>query len=207
MSADPKKVITPEARLSFPHLFTPRPGPSGGEPKYSCALIFEEGTDTKPFEAAIIAAAKEKWGDNAIPMIKAGKLRLPIRTDWEDKGYPENSFFINCSSKEQPGLVYPFADPLTNQPQVIEDPKELYPGCYVRASLRAFPYDAGGNKGVSFGLNNIQKIRDGDRLDNRVSAVNEFDVISERPLAEIGGEQSEGDGSASELEDILGIGG
>lgn len=203
---DAKKIITPECRLSFPHLFVPRPGPSGGEPKFSCALIFEEGTDPKPFQSAIIAAAREKWGDNAVAMFKAGKLKSPLRTDWEDKGYPENSFFLNCSSKEQPGLVYPYADPVTGKPQIVTDPKVFYPGAYVRASLRAFAYDNSGNKGVSFGLNNLQFIRDGSRLDNRVSATNDFDVLMERDLADIGG-GDEGEASAAELNDILGIGG
>ena len=200
MSDEARKVITPEALISYPHLFVPRPGPSGGEPKFSCALVFLEGTDLTALQTAILAAAQEKWGDKAAGMFKAGKLRNPLRTDWEDKGYPENSVFLNCSSKTQPGMVEAFADPTTGLPQVIEDANALYPGAVVRASIRAFAYDAGGNKGVSFGLNNLQKLRDGDRLDSRVAATSEFDVVGERPVADMP------DADASELKDILGVG-
>jgi hypothetical protein len=52
----------------------------------------------------------------------------------------------------------------------------------VRASLRAFAYDTNGNKGVSFGLNNIQKLGEGQRLDGRKAATDEFDAdLSQAP--------------------------
>jgi hypothetical protein len=46
----------------------------------------------------------------------------------------------------------------------------------VRAQLRAFSYDSNGNKGVSFALNNIQKLGDGERLDNRQAATDAFEA-------------------------------
>jgi hypothetical protein len=50
-------------------------------------------------------------------------------------------------------------------------------GDYVICTGRFFAYDAKGNKGVSFSLGNIQKIRSGERLDNRVDARTEFDAL------------------------------
>jgi hypothetical protein len=200
---DEKRVITPLCRLSFPNLFQPRVGPSGGDPKYSCALVFEEGADLTGLKRAILAAAAEKWGaDKARAMFEAGKLRNPIRTDWEERpGYPENSSYINCSSKQEnpPGTVGPWEDPATGKPEILTDPKEFYPGVYVRADIRAFAYDVSGNKGVSFGLNNIQKVRDGDRFDSRVAAVDAFAPIGQRPTAELS------DSDAAELDNILGM--
>jgi hypothetical protein len=180
--SDPLKVVTPECRISYPNLFVARMGPDGGEPKFSCSLVFEEGADLSELEAAVIRAAQEKWGDKALGMIKAKKLRLPFRTDGEEKGYPENSVFINCSSKQAPGLVGPYAGP-DGRPEDLYDEKEWYPGARVRAAIRAFAYDARGNKGVSFGLNNLQKVGEGERFDSRVSAADEFEALGARPKA------------------------
>jgi hypothetical protein len=131
-------------------------------------------------------------------MIKAGQLRMPLRTEWEDKGYPENSVFITCSSKQQPGIVHPYAGS-DGKPAPLTDPNEIYPGAIVRASLRAFGYDKAGNKGVSFALNNLQKLRDGDRLDGRVSAANEFDVVE--GVADL---DDVSNPSAEDIDDFLG---
>lgn len=173
-----KKVITPEAMISYPHIFSPQaPMSQGDEPKYGAAFVFEEGTDLTELKRAVVAAAKERWGEKAIDMMRKGQLRNPLRTDVEGKGYPEGSVFINAKSKRQPGVVSTIPDPNNDgKPMRVTDPAEIYPGAIVKASLVAFAYDYQGNKGVSFGLNNIQKIRDGDRLDGKVAAVDEFDA-------------------------------
>jgi hypothetical protein len=41
--------------------------------------------------------------------------------------------------------------------------------------VRFFGYDQAGNKGVGCGLNNIQKLKDGERLDGTVSAEAAFE--------------------------------
>ena len=53
----------------------------------------------------------------------------------------------------------------------------------MRASFTAFAYDNNGNVGVSFGLNNVQKLREGTRLDNRVAATDEFTAdLTQEPV-------------------------
>lgn len=173
-------IITPEAILSYPRLFEPEVGPSGGDPKYSCCLVFPAGSDLKELKKAAIEAAQEKWGEKAVPGIRSGKLRMPFRDDPEDvadKGYPEGSTFMNVRTKKAPGVVSIFPDPNNDgKPMPITDEDEVYAGCYVRASLRAFAYDTQGNRGVSFALNNVQKLRDGERIDGRRAAVDEFEA-------------------------------
>jgi hypothetical protein len=44
------------------------------------------------------------------------------------------------------------------------DKADLYSGCYLRATVTAYAYTHGGNKGVSFSLQNLQKVRDGEPL-------------------------------------------
>lgn len=168
-------IITPVATLSYPWLFEPNQVEPGDEPKYSCALIFEKGSDLTELKRAAVAAAKERWGDKAEAMIRNGKLRMPFRPG-EEKDYPEGSTFMNVRSKNKPGIVSRIPDPTTGRPMPIVDQSEVYPGAKVKASIGVFAYDVKGNKGVSFGLNNVQKWEDGERLDHFVAAADEFEA-------------------------------
>lgn len=169
-------IITPVGTLSYPFVFTPRAANEDEEPKYSTAIIFEEGTDLTALKRVAIAAAKEKWGDKADGMIRNGKLRMPFRTDVEEKGYPEGSTFMNVRTTRKPGIVSMIPDPNTGRPMPIADESEIYAGVKAKLSLGVFAYDVKGNKGVSFGLGNIQKVSDGERLDGFSSAASEFEA-------------------------------
>lgn len=166
------KIITPKALFSYPHLAEPS-ADLQGRLKYSVCLVFLSGTDLSAVKAAIVEAAKSKWGEKATAMLKAGKLRSPLRYDVEEKGYPEGACFMNVRSNQAPGIVGPYNGP-NGKPAPYEG--EIYPGILGRASLAAFPYDNSGNKGVSFGLNNVQILDDtAPRLDGRLNAGDEFD--------------------------------
>ena len=166
---DPRKrVITPEAIISFPRLFKPEPGPDGGEPKYSAAFIFVEGTDMSALKQAVVVAGTEKWGDKFAELVRARtNFRLPFRDDVAGKGYPEGSVFFNATTKNRPGVV-------DANLQEVNDPEKVYAGAKVVASVTAFAYQNKG-RGVSFALNNVQFLADGERLDNRLAASDEFD--------------------------------
>lgn len=173
---NPLRVTTPRAILSYPHLYEPQAGPDGGKAKYSACLVFEKGADLAPLKLAAAAAALEKFGANWQEEVRAGKIQWPFRND-SNKGYPEGAVFINCRSEEKPGLVSRVADPTTGKPIPITNNTEIYPGAIVRASVTAFAYNwKNMKKGVSFGLNNIQKLEDGKRLDNRVRAEDDFEA-------------------------------
>lgn len=174
-------LISPRARLSFPHLFIPKVNEISEDktPKYSCTLLFDEEAQNTPEYKAMVAAigpiAKEKWGDK----IKTIKLRHPIRdgSEKEDlEGYA-GCKFISVSSKQAPQLVFAYKDPATGKLKKIEDSLDLYAGCYVKASLTIYAYDKAGNRGVNFGLRNIQKLSDGDPLGGRTRADDDFDAV------------------------------
>jgi hypothetical protein len=168
-------VITPKGRLSYPHLFEPQLPPNGKEAVYSCTLVFEDGTDLSALEKLADEAGTEKFGAKYAALKKSREFRMPFRTDGEAKGYPEGSTFINIKSKNAPGIVsiYPGED---GKPAKITDPSQVYAGCFARASVRAYGYDTAGNKGIAFALNNVQKLADGDRLDGRIRAEDEFEA-------------------------------
>lgn len=170
------RVQTPEAILSYPHLTKPQEGQNGGKAKYSCTLVFPQGTDMKALIAARNAAIDKKWPGKREALLKSETFKKGFRTDGDDKGYGEGSIFINCRSEQKPGVVFRYAG-ADGKPQAMTDEqiaKEMYPGAKVRASVTFFGFENNGNKGVGVAINNLQKLGEGDRLDNRVSAENEF---------------------------------
>lgn len=172
---DPCKVMTPEGRVSFPAVFEPRAAVEGQIPKYSVVLLFPKTTDLSALKAACTAAVKAKWGD------KPPKgLRSPFR-DGDEKdldGY-EGTIYINASAQDRPGLV-------DNRVQPIgPDRKEaFYAGCYARVMVRAFAYDKNGNKGVSFALQNIQKLKDGEPFGSKRKAEDDFEAVAGAAVAD-----------------------
>jgi len=76
--------------------------------------------------------------------------------------------FLNANSTQKPGIV---------DKDLVEilDPDEVYSGCYGRASISFYPFNVNGNRGVGVGLNNIQKLSEGERLGgSRASAEDDF---------------------------------
>lgn len=199
------RIITPEAILSYPQLFTPR-AVNNGEPKYSACLIFPAGTDLTQLKQAALDVAKAKWGDKGAQVLKAQTHPI-FRADPDDvagKGYPEGSTFMNVRTTRKPGVVSIYPDPNTGKPTPVTDESQAYPGVIVKASLEPYAYDNSGNRGVTFGLGNIQIIRDGDRLDGRAKAADEFDADMESTadlsdLTETADVSADGDDDLSDL--------
>ena len=157
-------VITPVFRVSFPHLFKANKATAQAEPKYGVAMLFPKDADLSALKKAAEEAVYAKWGDK-IPK----KLKKPFlnQGDYELEGYVEGCVLIRASSLQKPGVVD------ANREDIIDE-SDVYPGCYGRASLRAFTYDINGNIGVSFGLQNFQKMRDGDPIGGRTNAEDDF---------------------------------
>ena len=173
MSKNPNKVIIP-CRFSYLHCWEPD-SVNGSEPKYSVsAIIPKSDTATiNAIKAAIENAKKDsvsKWGGKIPP-----NLKLPLRDGDvdrpEDPAYAD-SYFINATSQEQPGVV-------DRKRVKITDPLAIYSGCYIRASINIYPFNANGNRGIAAGLGNIQKLKDGESLGGRSSAADDFQTEEE----------------------------
>lgn len=167
------KVVTGKVRLSYVNVFQPRASMPGQEPKYSiCVLIPKTDTATvNKVKAAIQAAAeagKALWGGK-VPAVK-----LPLRDGDAERDSPEykGHWFINASSKQRPGVVDASVQP-------ILDASEIVSGDYGRVSLNFYPYAQQGNRGVGAGLQNVQKLADGEPLSGRSRAEDDFTAVSE----------------------------
>jgi hypothetical protein len=165
-----KKLVTPTFRVSFPAVFEPK-GFEGQEPKFSVTMIFPENLDLdKPaggqsvsIKSAARYAALEFFGPkDEWPK----KVKENFKWPWRDgDDFPEldgykNSVFVRAVSKTKPGLYLPNLEP-------IIDPEDFYAGCYAKAQIIAFGYEKAGKVGVSFALQMIQKVKDGDPFTGR----------------------------------------
>ena len=170
--ASNKRILSPEGVLSFPSLFEAKLNPNNpaAPAKFETMIVFPVGTDLSELEALVEEAIVAKFGDD-----RPANLRNPIRDGSEkaDKlGGPfvAGAKFITVKSQFQPGIV-------DRNTVAVIDPSEIYPGVGARVQLHAFAYDASGNKGVGFGLDNVQKIRDNAPLDGRADAASQFTVV------------------------------
>lgn len=173
------KGKSPIGRASYVHVFQPQVDKKDPSKKtYSIALLFDKTADLSGMKAAYAAAKAERWPNKA-----PSSLRSPFRDGDEVDGEgarkkgPEyaGKVYVTFRAKEdrRPGVVGP--DAL----RVDQQSGKLYAGCYVIVSYSAYGYEVDGNAGVSFGLNNIQVVRDGERFDGRVEAEDEFSAIEE----------------------------
>jgi hypothetical protein len=196
-----KRVITPEVILSYPHLFEPQTPPNSTKAKYSTAIVVPAGVDISDLKKTALEVGQSRW-KNFPDGVRKGKFHWPFRDDAEDieeKGYPEGSQFFNASSKKRPGVVSVVPDPATGKPMLVDDPERIYPGIIARVSVTFYTFDVSGNKGVGVGLNNVQIIRDGERLDGRLDPSDEFEA-DPNAVADLSDLEDETDGGSDDGE-------
>ena len=165
-------INTPYATLSFANIFTPRPRAEGGDPVYSCSLIFDQKAQKSPAYKALhdacVAVAKKAWGDN----VNLKQIIMPFRDAGEKSydGYHAGDTYISPWSKNKPGVVD------ANREDILL-PEEVWSGQLVRGNVAPFAWQHTGRKGVSFGLNHLQVVKSEgrQRLDGRPSAGSAFD--------------------------------
>ena len=172
---NPTKVITGvNTRWSYVNAWEAK-SINGGAPKFSVSLIVPK-SDTRTIEkikAAIQAAYEEgqgklKGNGKSVPALSV--LKTPLRDgDSErpdDEAYAD-AYFINANSATAPGIVDANCNPILER-------SEVYSGVYGRASINFYAFNSNGNKGIACGLNNLQKIRDGEPLGGKSRAEDDF---------------------------------
>ena len=178
---NPTKVITGvQTRWSYANVWNPKAMAEGAKPKYSVSLIIPK-SDTvtiQKIKAAIKAAYEEgqsklKGNGKSVPPLAA--IKTPLRDgDVErpdDEAY-QNAYFVNANSPTAPGIVDADRQP-------IIDTSEVYSGVYGRASITFYAFNSNGNKGIACGLNNLQKIADGEPLGGKTRAEDDFADIDD----------------------------
>jgi hypothetical protein len=172
---NPMKVITgPDTRWSYANVWDPK-SINGGTPKYSVSLIIpkSDARTLAKIKTAIEAAYKEgeaklKGSGKTVPALSA--IKSPLRdgdTERPDDPAYAHAYFINANAASAPGIVDADVNPILTR-------SEVYSGVYGRASITFYAFNSSGNKGIACGLNNLQKIRDGEPLGGKASAEEDF---------------------------------
>ena len=169
------RVVTGKVRFSYVNIFEPN-AQNDGDPKYSVTLLIPKSDTTiigKIKEA--IAEARElfckKNGASALPA--KPNHTLHDGDGLKDSGEPygeecKGCYVISVSSKQKPVIVDSFRNPIT-------DPGEVVSGDYGRAAINFYGYSRSGKKGVSAGLQSIQKLYDGEPLGGARGSADDFD--------------------------------
>jgi hypothetical protein len=164
-----------EVRFSYCNVFAPRRNPDGTQGKYSvCVIIPKSNTEAvalfkSAYEAARAAGKTTKWGGK-IP----AKVTMPLHDGDEERPDDpafEGCWYFNCSSNNAPGVRV--KDELGQIVEALDD-SDFYSGAYGAVTVNLFPYASNGNSGVGIGLNNLIKLRDGERLSGGRSADADF---------------------------------
>lgn len=134
--------------------------------KFSLVLLIPKNMDAAnkaKFLAmynAANAACQEKFG-KPMSAFPPGTFKNPFRDGAEKShldGYGADVLFIRFSSERQPVVVDQKMGALTKQS------RRFYNGCYAHVSWTCYAFDRKGNKGVAFGLGNVQKYADGEQF-------------------------------------------
>ena len=174
------KVITGSTtRWNYANVWEPK-SINGGTPKYSVSLIIPK-TDTQTIEkikTAIQTAYEEgqsklKGNGKSVPALNL--IKTPLRDG--DREKPDDSIYAGCYFINANSITAPCIVDADRQP--ILEKSEVYSGVYGRASINLYAFNSNGNKGIACGLNNLQKISDGEPLSGKSSAKTDFASVDD----------------------------
>lgn len=167
----PTRVTTGKVLLSYVHLNKPFKDPKKPDekPKYKLMVVVDK--KDKETIAKIRAAIKycekkmitEKYGGK--PPKKAIENSFNDGDEHENEEL-EGKYYINVWSYRKPPIVDRHREP-------IEDEDEIYSGMFARVCVNFYYYWGDESKGITAGLESIQKVANGPRLGGGFADVNE----------------------------------
>lgn len=186
------RVVTPEFRVSYPHVFKPQgmQGKPNAAKKYSITMLFAKDADLTAVKAAMKQAKIQAFGEDSAKWPKG--LESPVSDgdspkNADKEGYAGHWVIKASSSEDQrPTVVDQNVEPILNQ-------GDFYPGCFARASVLAYIWDNEFGKGVGFILDHVQKMRDGQSFAGKPTANEVFTPVGT-------GDEGDFDSAAAEEE-------
>lgn len=168
-------VRTPVGVVTYPHLEKPSAVQEGQDPKYSCGLMVPK-SDAKllgEIAKAIAECGKESFGAGDKEAFAKKQLNWPIRdgddmldSEGEPREDTKGMYILTARSNKKPIVVGPDRSAF--------DVENVYAGGYARLNFSVGSYNTAGNRGVTFYLNAVQWMRDGERLGGGAPPVNDM---------------------------------
>lgn len=172
MPENSTKVVTGKVRFCYVNVFEPTALNDGDTPKYNVCVLIPK-SDTKTLKAIRNAIEAAKIAGKSKIADKNGKIpstiKLPLRDGDEERSDDpayEGMMFINANSTRKPAIVDKDLNPIMSQ-------EEFYSGCYGRASINFYAFNVQ-SKGIAAGLQNLQKLEDGEMLAGGSTAEEDF---------------------------------
>lgn len=158
-----RKLVLKNVRFTWVRVFEARDAFKSGSPRYEVTLLLPKSdkelvnkvrNTIKELQDEYVAAHPKF----VIPKSgRQGENWNPIK-DGDDSAYSEEFgyFKISAYRKEKDGaplVIDKFKQPITRK-------EDIYSGSWGVASIDAYVYDNEGGKGITFGLNGLQKVKD-----------------------------------------------
>lgn len=155
------QVVIKNVRLSYCFAVAGKLNDEGRKVWSATLLVPKDHPQLEEIKAAINAAkekGKEKLGKGAVksPLLDGDAKEDGVYKygDEANRGH----YLLRASNYSRAPKV------VDQQKQEILDPDQLYSGCFANVVINFYAYAGKTNKGISPGLEAIQKRRDGDRL-------------------------------------------
>ena len=177
-----RKLILKNVRFSYVRVFEAEQYQGVGEYHYSVTLLIPK-TDTaliKQINDAVKAEAQDYFSRDPkfkgqVPANYKSPLRDGDAPEKEGQAGYEGCYYIVAKRKEEHGQ--PIVIDKGKRPITVKE--DMYSGCWGVASISIYGYNmSADNRGITSGLNGIQKVTDDDRLDGG-SSVNDFEDLSD----------------------------
>lgn len=173
------KLKLKNVRLAFPALFVPRKSKDKEDASYEAKLLISPSDpQVGEIEAAILQAAKDKWGD-AKGAAEYVRLKAADRTclhNGDAKSDTEGfagMLFVSSRNRARPLVLDQNRQPLTQQDG------RPYSGCYVNVVLDVWAQDnAEFGKRINATVTGVQFARDGEAFaGGTVATEDDFDTV------------------------------
>lgn len=152
------KTTTPMGRIAYPYAFERAKSlDPDKEGKYEVTLYIPKSENIDALLSEVNRVGKEAFGTK---FIGQDKLKHPPIKDGDEKGsdHPAfNHWIVRGKSNSKPAVVKGDLSALT-------DSDDLYGGCFGKLNLTPASYQIPSGWGITFYLNAVQKVKDGERF-------------------------------------------
>jgi hypothetical protein len=165
MSTPSNEITVTNVRLSYVQVFGDGTVGDNGKKSWSLtALVKKESPQVLAITEAINAAKVKDAAKVGKSGIKSPLLDGDAKDEdgeYKYKGQQNRGhYMLRCANyNRRPTVVDQSVKP-------IIDPDQLYSGCFGNVRISFYGYNSGTNKGISPGLEAVQKVKDGERLAN-----------------------------------------